>query len=253
MSSCTKTFTVVAKGNKCTPVKFSFSQSTYDVKFSSFGEKTTIILNIEDWGGVTSDNYNTWGTNGNHLSITSSTGALAISSKTYNYSGNFSIVVTLGGAADITGDIICKDIVCSGEAKCTINATYEKPTGKIMFNYNTTYNNSEFRVVVWLVSSKGIEENVTTVFIYSSENNISKNIYNFESQYVNGFSNIKVQVVGSANNGNNNIDINVGSSAVTTGYVSSINLSSYNYDYTFDTGLTGFGSSTITIYMTARS
>lgn len=120
-----------------------------------------------------------------------------------------------------------------------------------MFNYTNTGNNSSFRVVVWLESSNGIED-VATVIIYSSENNIgNKNIYNFESQYVNGFSNVKVQVVGSANNGNNNIDMHISSSALTTGYTSTKNLSSYNYDYTFDTGLSGYSASTITISMKA--
>lgn len=119
-----------------------------------------------------------------------------------------------------------------------------------MFNYATTGNHSAFRIVVWLESTiKGIED-VANVLIYSSENNISnRNIYNFESQYVNGFSNVKVQVVGSASNGHNNISMSVSSLASATGYTSSIKLSSYNYDYTFDTGLGGHSTSTITISM----
>ena len=115
----------VVQEQKC--VEFSFQQDTYTVNFSSAGHKVIIILNITDWGNITEENYGTWGENGNHLSITSSTGGAIIQTKTLSSSKtSFSIQVMLTAPTDINATITCKDVVCNTTKTCTIDAIFAK-------------------------------------------------------------------------------------------------------------------------------
>ena len=118
----------VVQEQKC--VEFSFQQDTYTVNFSSAGHIVTITLNITNWGNITEENYNTWGENGNHLSITSSTGAAIIKTKTLSASKTtFSIDVMLTAPTDINATITCKDVVCNTTKTCTIDAIVTKYYG----------------------------------------------------------------------------------------------------------------------------
>ena len=118
----------VVQEQKC--VEFSFQQDTYTVNFSGAGHIVTITLNITDWGNITEENYNTWGENGNHLSITSSTGGAIIKTKTLSASKTtFSIDVMLAAPTDINATITCKDVVCNTTKTCTIDAIVTKYYG----------------------------------------------------------------------------------------------------------------------------
>lgn len=118
----------VVQEQKC--VEFSFQQDTYTVNFSAAGHIVTITLNITDWGNITEENYNTWGENGNHLSITSSTGTAIIKTKTLSASKTtFSIDVMLTAPTDINATITCKDVVCNTTKTCTIDAIVTKYYG----------------------------------------------------------------------------------------------------------------------------
>ena len=115
----------VVQEQKC--VEFSFQQDTYTVNFSAAGHKVTITLNITNWGNITEENYGTWGENGNHLSITSSTGGAIIQTKTLSSSKtSFSIQVMLTAPTDINATITCKDVVCNTTKTCTIYAIFAK-------------------------------------------------------------------------------------------------------------------------------
>ena len=115
----------VVQEQKC--VEFSFQQDTYTVNFSGAGHIVTIILNITDWGNITEENYNTWGENGNHLFITSSSSAAIIKTKTLSTSKtSFSIDIMLTAPIDINATITCKDVVCNTTKTCTIDAIVTK-------------------------------------------------------------------------------------------------------------------------------
>ena len=115
---------------KNTCVEFSFQQDTYTVNFSGAGHIVTITLNITDWGNITEENYNTWGENGNHLSLTTSTSTAIIKTKTLSASKTtFSIDVMLTAPTDINATITCKDVVCNTTKTCTIDAIVTKSYG----------------------------------------------------------------------------------------------------------------------------
>ena len=118
----------VVQEQKC--VEFSFQQDTYTVNFSAAGHRVIITLNITNWGNITEENYGTWGENGNHLSITSSTGGAIIQTKTLSVSKtSFSIQVMLTAPTDINATITCKDVVCNTTKTCTIDAIVTKYYG----------------------------------------------------------------------------------------------------------------------------
>ena len=112
---------------KNTCVEFSFQQDIYTVNFSGAGHIVTITLNINDWGNITEENYETWGEIGNHLSLTTSSSAAIIKNKTLSASKTtFSIDVMLTAPIDINATITCKDVVCNTTKTCTIDAIVTK-------------------------------------------------------------------------------------------------------------------------------
>lgn len=131
----------VVQEQKC--VGFNFQQDKYTVNFSSAGHIVTIILNIVDWGDITEENYNTWGESGNHLSITSSSSAAIIKTKTLSASKtSFSIQVMLTAPTDINATITCKDVVCNTTKTCTIDAIFAK-----YYNISIKYTMSDTKSV----------------------------------------------------------------------------------------------------------